>query len=169
MKLATTRSMRLTVISDYSPSGIMTSSMDANTRDCRLANTLSTACVILLEIYATGAQHPTFGNFPRYSPLHICLTGTGTVMWNPRPISQKSRSWFSQSFDYHASTHTLELRGDVWASTASKTSQAGGIPRPTLRLGVRFCRTSQLTSSTYPGSNGSSSATLRYHLPRNSR
>src|SRR6266516_6098478 len=149
MKLATTRSMRLTVISDYSPSGIMTSSMDANTRDCRLANTLSTAFVILLEIYATGAQHPTFGNFPRYSPLHISLTAIGTVMLDPRAISQKSRSWFSQSFDYHASTHALELRGDVWASTTSETTQAAGIPRPSLWLGVRFYRTSHATSSTY--------------------
>src|SRR5947207_14700970 len=60
--------MRLILISEYSPSGLMTHSMDANTRDCWLANTLSTAFVILLEIYATGAQHPTFGNFPRYSP-----------------------------------------------------------------------------------------------------
>ena len=67
-KLAMTRSMRLTVIYDCSPSGFMTCSMDANTRDCPLANTLSTAFVILLKIYATGAQHPIFGNSLRYTP-----------------------------------------------------------------------------------------------------
>src|SRR5947207_15627880 len=95
---------------------------------------------------------------PGITPLDICLTGPGTVMWNPCPIYQKSCPWFSQSFGYHASTHSLELRGDVWASTSSKTSQAGGFPRPSLRLGVRFCRTSYVMSSTYLVSDGSSTA-----------